>query len=371
MPDSLLEKIESIYRDKLRLRAADGDEDARAILAFAPTQITKLGPALESPLDLVRIEKSVLDERRPRDFCEYGRLRWITSGSTLEKEFVALVMHNELPDPATSASNKLSEKAALISELMGFPRVDYSPTRGSWSAVQCKRLLERAQHASNTIDGLWRRAFIEGRILVFERRKATFHLRHPQDWSAAPPIEASVCANITEKTIEACQDWLIHANGKIHRMNFEEEFSNLASSPHNRLFQFEDQRYLGRPTRRETLAVSRRDAVCEDDQLKASRSEFHFLITGQLPSEMIGECADRFKGKGPRNRNARQLEEQLRIWFKTWIDQQSERPRKTFALQVIIAEAERRTSIGEGWKRMAERIWKDCAPEEWKTPGRR
>ena len=360
------EHLRRARRDELLNRATAGDQNAAFQLFGFPWSLEGLGPTLDDPQVLQRIEQAVLGSTgRPATFSENEEIRWIESDAALEAAFLS-----SLRDTNDRRWTDFVEQAVAIwSEIAALESgIDDDPAPSFAALDELFDLVRRTEDATlRCLDTAWTDAFETGRVLVVEGKEEGWRFRAPGHWQPAPPfalIAPHQKLAAAKRNYDALRRRLkarlpkTDSHATINAFRKIERAVDLVGSFSKPLLpDLEVSRGIASPP-------NHLDAPIGAKKRSAKRL---YLLSGQLSKTLRAPVS--FEGVGPRSKETRLLEEDLLTWFRNTIRNQPRMTRDQ-AMAAIAAEATSRTGITDGWGRMAKRVWDAGAPSAWRQAGR-
>lgn len=351
-----------------------------------PWSLSRLSEGDLTARSLEALEFGLLRNGTQRAYRDGVEIPWIDCAEDLEAQFL-----ERLTD---AHGREWSEFEAGATSILA--RVAASDSQDkSLAALSDDDLFDARSVAGLVLDGrtdardrAWPEAFASGRIIVFERVGQGLRLRPPSSWISAPPFE---CDPLAEQAASASriQDAANALIGKRHFAGISDAVQlgalraagSAAVSASLDTVRTQDKRSTPSPTDEGELSGPRgfppyrilpngasspfSDLPRDDDP-----RSFAYLIAGDLPPNWLTPDAEGAISGGPLKPSERRIERDLQAWFRGEIARGRRWDRKSDALADLTAQADVIAAQPGSWKRMAERAWNQCAPDEWRKPGR-
>jgi hypothetical protein len=361
----LLDRALRNKRSDLLIRAAAGEQTAAFQLFGLPWSLEGLGPSLDNPELLQRIERTVLRPTgNPVAFADNESIKWIETAADLEAAFLSSVRDTQgrlWSDFEDEVDGIWCSIAALAWEVEERPEASSAPLE------QLFRIVSQTEKSTLAfLDLAWADAFATGRVLVIECINEDWRFRAPEHWRHKPPFAATAA----RRSLQAATRGHRTVREKLTASLLKEDASSILAPFGNLARAFDLFGDFAKPPLPASVPIFDVDLPTAPQRLgePAQRpSQRLYLLSGQLSEKLRSPAS--FKGVGPRSREVARLEKALVVWFRSELVHQRRMTREA-AWAAIAAEAKSRTGIADGWGKMAKRVWDECAPDEWRRAGR-
>lgn len=366
--NSIPNALVSHHRSKLSEAAREFDDTVRRAVGIDAWSLDALGPVLNDPHCLAAVNDVVVDHGARLTLTKTGEpLHWIVGREALAEAYLAHLSAADgqrwstlsealeemwsMPPWRSAEEIRAAQRtkhvlaASADRLLMREPKpIEHFELSGDWEEA-CQffttphDLITRylRNRALDALEGCWHRAFVEGRIVVFREEHGRWILDAPHVWQTSPPFPC--------RSLRDLYDAFIERPALAPNPMLEEVYGVC--------------RALGRlPLRQETLRAS-----------ESAGPTYAFLLSNTCAPLSQDRAAAKALG-GPRSQDRRRVHREVRAWFQAEIAAgRSWNRKKQQALKDLAAKAQDVSGVNGGWGNIADNIWAEVAPQEWRQGG--